>query len=396
MASVWKHPLSPFWTLVFCDESGHTRRRTSKQRRKSAALLMAQNLEDLGRQARERKLSRREFDDEVARMRERLYGERNLKTTREFFTTWLMAKKSANANSSVHRYTPPIERFLNFLGPRADQPLREVAIADCHAYRDHARALKLAPATLVVELKTLRSVFSDARRQQFISFNPAEAVELPRRIEQVKRKVFTPEQVEIILREAGEASEWYTLTLFGLYTAMRLGDAKSRSWGDVDFEQHVLTYRQCKTGQQLTVPLHSLLEEHLLRIAGDRGGLICPELANRPVGGRNGLSQKFIALMRRAGLETASIATGGQRKLATLSFHSLRKSFNSWLRNQGVSQEDRKSLTGHKSDAVNDRYTETKLATLRAAVKKLPKLEKINGRQMDLDFVKKPSGAIGA
>lgn len=103
-----------------------------------------------------------------------------------------------------------------------------------------------------------------------------------------------------------------------------------------------------------------------------------------PIGGRSGLSKQFLALLRRAGISAESQATGGQRQLATLSFHSLRKTFNSELAAEGVSQEVRKKLTGHKSDAVNDRYTETRIATLRDAVKKLPRLARLPGKQLDL------------
>jgi hypothetical protein len=48
---------------------------------------------------------------------------------------------------------------------------------------------------------------------------------------------------------------------------------------------------------------------------------------------------------------------------------------NSGLHNKGVDQELRRKLTGHKSDSMNDRYTQTELNTLREAVGKLPELK---------------------
>jgi hypothetical protein len=45
------------------------------------------------------------------------------------------------------------------------------------------------------------------------------------------------------------------------------------------------------------------------------------------------------------------------------------------LHNKGVDQELRRKLTGHKSDAMNDRYTRTEMQTLRDAVNKLPALK---------------------
>ncbi len=383
MSFVWKHPRSGYWTAGYRDESGKWRRVPTKQKLRAKAIHFAQDLEDLGAQIREHRLSELAFLKECDRMRRRRFGDHNLLSVREYLRTWLRGG-SSKAEGTATRYAGSVKHFLDFLGPRAEQPLANLEPAECHAYHNHLIEQQLAPATRVVEIKTLRTIFNAARKDRLLTFNPAESVTLPRHIRQVTRKTFTPEEVEILLREAGENSEWYTLILFGIYTAMRLGDAKSRSWKDVSFTAHKLTYRAHKTGEELQIPLHARLEEHLTAIAGDSLGPICPKLAIEPVGGRNGLSQKFIALMRRAGLSTESVATGGQRQLATRSFHSLRKSFNTWLRDGGVTQEDRKQLTGHKSDAVNDRYTEVKMERLRVAVKRLPKLERLGGKQMDL------------
>ena len=93
-----------------------------------------------------------------------------------------------------------------------------------------------------------------------------------------------------------------------------------------------------------------------------------------PAVGRSGLSKQFLAIMRKAGIGNDSVASGGLRNLSRLSFHSLRVSFNSDLHNKGVDQELRKKLTGHKSTAVNDRYTRTEMKTLKTAVDKLPSM----------------------
>jgi len=82
-----------------------------------------------------------------------------------------------------------------------------------------------------------------------------------------------------------------------------------------------------------------------------------------------------IACGRNAAVPALAIkrASGG-RTLSSLSFHSLRHSFNSALANAGVSQEIRQKLTGHTSAEMNTIYTHHELAPLRAAVEKLPNL----------------------
>jgi len=67
------------------------------------------------------------------------------------------------------------------------------------------------------------------------------------------------------------------------------------------------------------------------------------------------------------------LKSGGQgRTVRTLTFHSLRYSFNSAMANAGVSQEIRMKLTGHVSAEMNKGYTHHELAPLRAAVALIP------------------------
>jgi integrase len=222
-------------------------------------------------------------------------------------------------------------------------------------------------------MKTLSTVFNAARRLGLLSSNPVSPVELPQRVKQVRRRTFTPEQVAMLLGVA--EGGWRTVILLGYYAGLRLSDAVTLSWESVDLAGGCLRFEQQKTGEELVIPLHSTLELHLSKLAGDTGGPVCPALAVVPVGGRSGLSRQFLALMREAGVGNDAVQTGGQRKLSRLSFHALRVTYNSTMHNAGVTQEVRKKLTGHKSDAVNDRYTRTELDTLRAAVNTLPSLK---------------------
>jgi site-specific recombinase XerD len=63
---------------------------------------------------------------------------------------------------------------------------------------------------------------------------------------------------------------------------------------------------------------------------------------------------------------------GEGRKQWSLSFHSLRHSFNSALANAGVDVEVRQELTGHASAEQNESYTHRHIESLRKAVMKVP------------------------
>ncbi len=70
----------------------------------------------------------------------------------------------------------------------------------------------------------------------------------------------------------------------------------------------------------------------------------------------------------------------GLRSRASLTFHSLRHSFNSAMANAGVSQEIRMKLTGHSSAEMNKGYTHHELEPLRAAIAVIPGIGSKRGR----------------
>ncbi len=79
--------------------------------------------------------------------------------------------------------------------------------------------------------------------------------------------------------------------------------------------------------------------------------------------------------MAKAGISNqakSSKVAGKGRAFSSLSFHSLRHSFNSELANKGVSQELRRHLTGHATDKMNDIYSHLDKKLLKTAVNKLP------------------------
>ncbi|HOX57124.1 MAG TPA: tyrosine-type recombinase/integrase [Candidatus Paceibacterota bacterium] len=374
MAYVWKHPNSPYWTAGFRDEQNRWVKKSTKLRNRTKALALAIEWERVSSLAREGVLTEAVCREVIGGILERVTGEKLREATlREFCAEWLRGKTRSRQDATSVRYGATVKRFCDFLGAKADLPIAGITPRDCQRFYDHLAGESLAPATLVVEMKTIISLFNHARRLGLITTNPATAVELPERIKQVKRQTFTAEQVQLLIDAA--KPEWKTAILLGYYGGLRLGDAVALPWSAVSFTGNKLVVETHKTGETLEIPMHPTLEAHLTRLAGDETGAVCPTLAAVPVGGRSGLSKQFLAVMREAGIGNNAVDTGGQRKLSRLSFHALRASFNSTLHNKGVDQELRRKLTGHKSDSVNDRYTQTQMQTLREAVNKLPALK---------------------
>ena len=74
--------------------------------------------------------------------------------------------------------------------------------------------------------------------------------------------------------------------------------------------------------------------------------------------------------MDRAGIKGRLLreANGAGRSQSSLSFHSLRHSFNAALANAGVGVELRQELTGHSSPEMNKNYTHPDVERMREAV----------------------------
>jgi integrase/recombinase XerD len=359
---------------VYRDDLNQWRKKTTKKTAKTAALALAIEWERAAQLGRDKVLTEAISREVIGGILERTTGETlRQSTVREFCDEWMRGKTHSRQERTAERYQTSIDRFKEFLGSKVDRPIAAVTPHDCQKFYDTLTEKKLAPATVRVEMKTVGSVFNYARRLGLIATNPATAVELPERIKQVKRKTFTSAQVQMLV-DAAEA-EWKTAILLGYYAGLRLLDCVTLTWEAVDFVGDKLVVETHKTGETLEIPLHPTLKAHLSKIAGDSTGEICPTLAAARVGGRSGLSRKFLNLMETAGIGRDDVDTAGKNKLARLSFHALRTSFNSTLHNKGVAQELRRKLTGHKSDSMNDKYTRTELQTLRKAVNKLPALK---------------------
>ncbi len=376
MASVHRRPRSPFWFCAF-RSGGKLVLRSSKQTDKSKALGMAIELERCDKLARRGELLESQARSIVDSILERAgCGERlRSVTVTEHFKSWLASKDARKATSTAARYTGVVGRFLTHLAARASKPISSIRAQDVDDYIDGRVRDGVASRTLRLEFKTVKGALDDARRKGLILTNVAEAVELPRSTAGNERTQFTAAEVGILVRAADDL-EMRTLIMAGYYLGVRIGDASRLRWEGVDFVAGTITFSVTKTGKPLTVPMHHDLRTHLEKLAGTDtpSEFITPTLATQKTGSHLGLSQRFAALMKVAGVGSDEVVGNGGRRFCGKSFHSLRHGFTSALANAGVAPELRMKLTGHGSEAVHRGYTHHEMEVLRSAVEKLPGL----------------------
>jgi integrase len=375
MASVHLRPATPYFHAAFRGPDGRLILRSTKQTDRNAALAVALEFERAAKLAMRGELVEAQAREVLKGIMARADIGETIQTTSTtaHFTEWLATKEARKAAKTAERYKSVTDRFLESLGPRAKKPLTALTARDVDRFLDTRLKEGVAPRTAILDVKIIRTALNAARRKGLIPTNPAEAVELPE-VVGMERGTFTAAEVKLLVDTA--AGEWKTLILLAYYTGARLSDCCRMAWDDVDLAGGSLTYTQGKTGHKLTLPLHADLHAHLEALAGTDNAepFIMPGMANLKTGGRHGLSEGFKRIMRKAGLDLQTVQGAGVRKLSRRTFHALRHSFTSALANAGVAPELRMKLTGHKSEAVHGGYTHHELATLRAAVGKLPGL----------------------
>src|SRR5262249_53711265 len=228
-------------------------------------------------------------------------------------------------------------------------------------------------------IKALRMPFKAAHDAGYIEINPCtKNCVRPVRDDarNVEKDVFTPEQLAALIG-AAKNEDWKGAILCGYYTGLRLRDIADLQWNAINWRDEKITVTTRKTREDVTVPIHpqfaSWLEQ---QTRGIGKAPVFPTLAGKSGAGKSGLSMQFKRIMDRAGIHGRILreANGAGRSQSSLSFHSLRHTFNAALANAGVPVEIRQKLTGHASPEMNAIYTHHKLEPLRAAVALIPSI----------------------
>jgi integrase len=398
MASLWKREKSPYWVCCYTSATGQRLKKSTKvavkplkgEKRKDGSPKTAADkrteawevclaIERAEGHAKNGTLTEQAAKKIIGEILERTTGEplHNYKAG-DWLNHWLDMKGQVRSGKTMDRYRQVIRDFISSLGNRANLALAHITPKDILTYRNSIVAANKTARTANLSVKVVSAAFNTAVRQHFVESNPATAVEsLPVKTEE--KATFTSGQVSKLVRVA--EGDWRGAILLAYFTGARLGDVANMQWSAIDWRDKLIRFTPSKTKKPVTIPLHPDLERELLKKPGIGKTLLFPSLAGKGTGGRYGLSGQFTAVMEKAGIEGKNTqhAPGG-RVLSSLSFHSLRHSFNSAMANAGISQEIRQKLTGHASAEMNARYTHHELEPLRAAIARIPGLSSKQGK----------------
>ncbi len=343
---------------------------------------MAQKIADKWEEAYRTKRTALKFRRVLSEGHREITGEDVSHTTvRAFFSSWLETKKPEIAPTTHKFYRKATDKFLSFLADAADRDLSEITPADITRFRNEETKL-FAPATVNHEVKLLRMVFRAARRDALLADDPAEFVKTVRHHHVYERRPFSIDQLRAVLSVADQ--EWQSMILFGLYTGQRLSDIARLSWANVDLQRNELRLVTSKTGKRLIIPLAPALTRLLegWSVTDDPRAPLHPRahsiVAAQGKGGH--LSNQFADLLADAGLrvktphrKTSDKGRGIRPdREQYLSFHSIRHTSVTLLKEAGIPDAAIMALVGHDSVAMSQHYTHVGRESLEKAANALP------------------------
>ena len=320
-------------------------------------------------------------------LHEEITGRHAITTSvRTFTESWLAIKESETAPATMNFYRRCVAKLLQALGNRAEFPISEITKSDILEFRN-TRAKEVSARTANHDLKCIRMIFKAARRDELLSEDPTEFVEIVRQRTNGNgsgngRRAFTLPELRQVLTAAD--LEWRSLILFGLYTGQRLGDLALLRWNNIDLIRSEIRLTTRKTGRAMQIPLSAPLRRHI-------ESLPQPSELETPVHPRafrtvakqhrtSSLSNKFSDLLVTACLrekkshEGRGIGRSAPRTGSQLSFHSLRRTATTLLHEGGIPSAVAQAFIGHDSPDVHNSYISVGRAALEVAAAALPEV----------------------
>jgi integrase len=370
MAGIVRQPRTRYWIACFYDSRGKQHRRSTRETDKKRAIAVAQQFERVAKQqgspARVKQIFSEFFRDHFGESLE-------LSTSvRDYTARWLAARKAETSIATYDRYSGVVRKFLAFLAAAADRSLDMITREKITEFRDAQLAVS-APATVNTDMKTIRAIFRTARRDGLLLEDPSENVKPVKSRATFERRPFTIDELRIVLGVANE--EWRSLIKCGLYTGQRLGDLATLTWSQVDLSRDEIRMQVRKTGKTLLVPIAAPLREHLLSLAAsdDPKAALHPRAFASVISSHGRvalLSAQFGALLVACGLRVAQPPPHPAKR--ELSFHSLRHTAVSLLKDAGVPDAVVMELVGHESKAMSQHYTHVGREALAKAAAAMP------------------------
>ena len=386
MGSLHRRPNTKYWWAAWYGPDGRQIYRSTKCTDRNDAAQVLAAWEKVASRARAGVLTEEQVRRVAADMFFRATGDTVKRATvKEFLDGWLRRKELELADSSLSEYRRIAKEFQEGIGKRAEKDISLVTPAQVSSWRD-GLAARLAAHTVNKAIKALRGAWSQAAKEGLTTSNPFKTVDLVkgRKTFETTRRAFTLEEMRRILKVAD--GEWLGIILFGLYTGQRLSDITGLAWNQIDTAEGVVRFVTGKTGAVLDLPLARPLLDWIgkAKVPKSPNAPLFPE-ADACTVSQN--SKAFAKILVAAGLRKelpnhkgAGKGRNAKREASEVTFHCLRHTATSLLKNAGVSDVVAREIIGHKTEAISRAYTHIESKTMKRAIDALPDVTKEAGK----------------
>jgi integrase len=378
MPSIHRQPGRPHWFCAFTNEHGVRCFKSTKTTNRRQAETICAAYAKAAELARRKELTpdraRKVIETVVAEMLESSGTVLPRYTIKEYFDSWLKGREVESSEGTYVRYKGIVDKFLKFLGPKSHNSLQSLTSEEVERFRDELIDT-VSTGTVNTYLKVLRVALGKAAKKHLIEKNPASVVDNLDRHDKHERRPFKLAELKKILAVANQ--DWRNMVLIGLYTGLRLSDIANLTWANLDLQNQELTLSEKKTGATRSIPIAKplLKQFETLPVSDDPNAPFCHSLVGKT---ESWLSNQFYDLMTSVGLvpkrDHVSKGKGRDRRRtqSKITFHALRHTATSLLKNAGVSDVVARDIIGHESEAVSRQYTHIDTETKRAALDKMP------------------------
>jgi excisionase family DNA binding protein len=202
-------------------------------------------------------------------------------------------------------------------------------------------------------LALLKRMFNLAIEEGYAEQNPVKKIKFFSEAANRRERVLTQDEEKRLM--AASSAPLRSVLIIALNTGLRLGEILNLSWNQIDLQARKIRVEKTKSGKPVTVPTNSPLFDELQRLKSDNGR--SPHLFfNEKTG-------KPRTLIRRAFLTACEKA-----EISGLRFHDLRHTVATRLLEKGIDIETVRSILGHYSITVTQRYVHSNDESKKKAV----------------------------
>lgn len=271
----------------------------------------------------------------------------------ELYSKFLSFKKFQTA--TIKKYTFDFNEFRDFL---KDSSVVYVNDDDITRFIEHLKSENNTLRTIDNKIATIRAVFNFAIKQKyFFGDNPAKDRSLLTKKDKVKQQwaIFFPEEIQLIFDRARmllhkeKDPDFYFVLMLGLITGCRVNELTTLKKDQFIKHEQGFTFIRLLDSKTIAgireIPLPDSLVPELSLYLENRDlpdNKAFKYLERDGKGSGNAVGKKFSYYLQELKITRPKLV-----------FHSLRKFFNNYMKEQGITLEMRSQVIGHEVEGTN-------------------------------------------